>query len=76
MVNLIRNEENKIIGWEMAPVTEEEQYIAGVIRDMEFFGMGDNHPEYNGLKLIDSEKGKVMGNIKSISWILKKYQKS
>ena len=76
MVNLIRNEENKIIGWEMNPVTEEEQFIAGVIRDMQFFGFDDSYPEYNGLKLIDEEKGKTMGNIKSISWIQRKYQKS
>jgi hypothetical protein len=75
MVHLIKNEQGKAIGWEMKPITEEEQLIAGTIRDLQFFGMDDTYPEYNGLKLIDQDKGKTIGNIQSISWKQKKYCK-
>jgi len=73
MVQLVRNENNRIIGWEMRPTTPEEQEIAGAIRDMQFFGFDENKPVYNGLELIDPDKGKVMGNVKRISWVMKKY---
>jgi len=42
---------------------------------MQFFGMDDTYPEYNGLQLIEPSKGKKIGNIKSISWLQKKYHK-
>ena len=74
MVHLVYSTDNKVIGWEMRPTTPEEQEIAGTIRDMQFFGFDDTHPSYNGLELIDPNKGKTMGNLKRLSWIMKKYQ--
>ena len=70
MVHLIRKE-GKVIGWEMRPITKEEQSIAAVIRNLQFFGFNDTQIVYNGLKLIDNDKGKTLGNIKSLSWIKK-----
>lgn len=75
MVNLIRDDDNnKVIGWSLNPSNEEEQEIVGIIRDLQFFGFDDTQMVYDGLKLIDNKLGKSMGNIKSISWIQKKYQ--
>ena len=74
MVHLVYNADNKVIGWEMRPTTPEEQEIAGAIRDMQFFGLDDTYPSYNGLELIDPNKGKIASNLKRLSWIMKKYQ--
>ena len=75
MVHLIKNEQGHAIGWELKPTNDEEQLIAAKIRDLQFFGIDDTYPEYNGLKLIDPSKGKTLGNIESISWLQKKYHK-
>lgn len=72
MVHLIKNDKGRAIGWEMCPTNDEEQRIAGTIRDLQFFGIGDTAIEYNGLELIDPQIGKELGNIKRISWIQKK----
>ena len=74
MVHLVYNADNKVIGWEMRPTTPEEQEIAGAIRDMQFFGLDDTYPSYNGLELIDPNKGKISSNLKRLSWIMEKYQ--
>ena len=74
MVHLVCNANNEVIGWEMRPTTPEEQKIAGAIRDMQFFGLDDTYPSYNGLELIDPYKGKTSSNIKRLSWIMEKYQ--
>lgn len=66
MVHLVYNADNKVIGWEMRPTTPEEQEIARAIRDMQFFGLDDTYPSYNGLELIDPNKGKTSSNIKKI----------
>jgi hypothetical protein len=75
MIKLIKDKNNNPIGWEMNPTTEEEQKIAASIRDLQYFGMNEEKIEYNGLKLIDPDKGKTLGNIKSISWLQKKHHK-
>jgi len=74
MVHLIYNDQNQPIGWELKPITKEEKKIAGTIRDLQFFGFNDTAIKYNGLKLIEPSKGKTLGNIKSLSWIQKKYE--
>ena len=74
MVTIIKNEQGESIGWKFSPVTEEEQLIVGTIRNLQFFGLGETYPSYNGLELIDPEKGKELGNIKCISWIQKKHR--
>jgi len=75
MLNIIKNEEGHPIGWEMVPTSDEEQKIVATVRDLQFFGLEDTYPSYNGLELLDQEKGKVLGNIKRISWVQNKYQK-
>lgn len=76
MVNIIKDEKGHSIGWEMVPTTEEEQKIVGTVRDLQFWGLKDTYPSYNGLELLDPKKGKVLGNIKRISWVQNKHQKS
>jgi hypothetical protein len=75
MVHLVLNENDEPVGWALKPETDEEQKIAAIIRDLQFFGLNETAVEYNGIQLINNSKGKVIGNIKSISWIQKKYQK-
>ena len=74
MVHIIKNSEGKPIGWEMCPQTEEEHKTVAIIRDLQFFGLEETYPSYNGLELIDPDKGKCTGNIKRISWLMRKYQ--
>ena len=74
MVHIIKNSEGKPIGWEMCPQTEEEHETVAIIRDLQFFGLDETYPSYNGLELIDPDKGKCTGNIKRISWLMRKYQ--
>ena len=74
MVHIIKNSEGKPIGWKMCPQTEEEHKTVAIIRDLQFFGLDETYPSYNGLELIDPDKGKCTGNIKRISWLMRKYQ--
>lgn len=74
MVHIIKNSEDRPIGWEMCPQTEEEHETVAIIRDLQFFGLNETYPSYNGLELIDPDKGKCTGNIKRISWLMRKYQ--
>jgi hypothetical protein len=45
MIKIIKNKEGLSIGWEMCPVTEEEQEIVAKIRDMQFFGFDETYPK-------------------------------
>ena len=74
MVHIIKNSEGKPIGWEMCPQTEEEHETVAIIRELQFFGLEETYPSYSGLELIDPDKGKCTGNIKRISWLMRKYQ--
>ena len=74
MVHIIKNSEGRPIGWEMCPQTEEEHETVATIRDLQFFGLDETYPSYNGLELIDPDKGKCTGNIKRISWLMRKYK--
>lgn len=71
MVHLVKNKEGIVVGWELRPTTPEEQELAGRIRNLEFFGFEDTAVDYCGLELIDDNKGKEIGNIKSLKWIQK-----
>lgn len=64
---------NKSIGWKLLPSTEEEHEIAVTIRNLQFFGFDGTEIVYKGIELINPEKGKVFGNMKSISWIQKEH---
>lgn len=69
--------DNIPVGWQMCPTTEEEHKTVAIIRDLQFFGMEEEgtNIEYSGLRLIDESKGKVMGNVKSLTWIQKQHMK-
>lgn len=80
MVHLIHDINNNPIGWKLLPTTDKEREIAAIIRDLQFFGFDNGIPEkntnieYNGIELIDDSKGKVLDNLKSVSWIQAKHQ--
>ncbi len=74
-LQLLYDDQKKPIGWEMAPNTQEERDIITTIRDLQFFGFDDTRIMYNGLECIDPTKEKSYENLKSISWIQKKYHK-
>lgn len=74
MVHIIYKN-NKPVGWEMRPVTPEEQKIAAIIRNLQYFGLEDEVIRYNGLELIESSLGKKSNNIKRISWLKQKHLK-
>jgi len=73
-VTLTLDEQNKPIGWTVAPETPEEDIILATIRDLQFFGMNETHIKYDGMSLKDPEKGKTVGNIEKLYWIQEKYQ--
>lgn len=62
------------VGWEMKPTTDEEHRIAATIRNLQFFGVEGSAIKYNGLELIEPDKGKTTGNIKRLSWKTKESQ--
>ena len=72
MIEIIKKD-GKPVGWKLCPKTEEEQLLAGTIRDLQFFGFDDTKIVYDGLELINPDLGKTLGNIKSISWIQEKH---
>ncbi len=49
-VELIKDENNKVIGWEMTASTEEEIAVVNSIRNMQFFGYDDTAIRYAGRK--------------------------
>ena len=50
IVKLIRdeNDNNTVIGWSITGETPEEKLIVNTIRNMQFFGFGDEGIEYAG----------------------------
>lgn len=69
IVNLIKNEENKIIGWSMTGESEDEIDKIRYIRDMQFGGLGETAIEYGGRSNSD-DKNNYPG---TLSWKQKKY---
>ena len=75
MVHIIFDERDVPIGWEMRPTTEHEHNVAAIVRNLQFFKMGNERITYNGMELIDPEIGKQIGNIKRLSWMMDNKQK-
>jgi hypothetical protein len=75
MVHILKDENGNSIGWQLRPTTDEEQVIAGTIRDLAFFGFDETAIRYDGLELIDDAAGKELGNIKSLTWKQRKFIK-
>jgi hypothetical protein len=72
MIHIIKDEQGNPIGWEMIPTTLEEQKTVATVRDLQFFGFDDTAIVYDGLTLIDPEKGKTTSNLLKLKWIQKK----
>lgn len=68
--------EGKPVGWKIIPENESDDLTIATMRDLQFFGMNENHVEYGGMKLKDQNIGKVIGNLESLSFMQKKYIES
>jgi hypothetical protein len=73
MVHLIKDKDGKSIGWELRPINEEEAQIAGTIRDLQFWGIGDTAVVYDGLRFKKDSTDQKAIDIKSVGWIQKKH---
>jgi hypothetical protein len=73
MIHIIYNKSKQPINWELRPTNKEEHKIAATIRNLQFFELKISNTEentdivYNGITLINDAKGKVLGNLKTIS---------
>lgn len=48
-IELIKHED-EVIGWDILPESIEDRYILNQMRNMEYFGLGDDSIEYAGRK--------------------------
>lgn len=71
IVELIRNEENQVIGWSLEGESEEDMKSLRAIRDLSFWGFNDAAIEYNGR----AKSNDAAGNPGILSWKQKKYIK-
>lgn len=71
IVEIIRDENNRPIGWSMQGENKEEISKLGIIRDLQFWGFDDRAIAYNGRKGGDDKTG----NPGILSWIQKRFQK-
>ena len=68
IVELVRNKEDKVIGWEMKGENKEEINKLCYIRNIQFFGFDDTAITYNGRR----EGNDKENNPGILSWIQKK----
>jgi hypothetical protein len=71
IINILKNNNNKPIGWEMEGETPEEIRKVTTIRNLQFFGLGQTNIEYNGRRNSDDKNY----NPGILSWIQKEHQK-
>jgi hypothetical protein len=71
LVELLRSEDNKVIGWTMKGENPEEIKKLGYIRDMQFWGLNDTEIVYNGR----TESDDANNNPGKLAWIQKGHQK-
>jgi len=70
-LELIRNNENKVVGWTLEGDSPEEIKKLGYVRDMTFWGFDDTKIVYNGRTNSDDENN----NPGILSWIQAREQK-
>lgn len=75
MVHLIKDENGYPIGWEMIPTNDQDRDVYATVRDLQFFGFNGTRIVYDGITLIDEEKGKSIENLKSVRWIQDQHKK-
>lgn len=56
-VEIVYDKDNRACGWEMTGENPEEIKKLGIIRDLQFFGVGDTAIEYNGRRGKNSDPG-------------------
>lgn len=71
IIEIIRDENNRPIGWSMQGENKEEISKLGIIRDLQFWGFNDRAITYNGRKESDDKNN----NPGILSWIQKRFQK-
>lgn len=71
LVELIRNENNKVVGWTLQGENPEEISKLGYIRDMQFWGLDETEIVYNGRTDSDDKNG----NPGKLAWIQQREQK-
>jgi hypothetical protein len=71
IVELLRNEDNKVIGWQMTGESPEEINKLKYIRDLSFWGSGDTAIDYNGRR----ESDDANNNPGILSWKQRQYIK-
>ena len=71
ILELIRNEDNKVIGWSLEGESGEDMQKLRAIRDLSFWGLDDTAVEYNGRAKSNDDAG----NPGILSWKQKKYIK-
>jgi hypothetical protein len=64
LINILKNEAGKSIGWEMSGENPEEIKKLGTIRDLTFWGVDDTVIEYNGRR----ESNDAEGNPGILTW--------
>ena len=62
-IELLKTKEKHLKGWDIIPENEDEKKILGTIRNAIFFGIGDMHPKYAGIKTEDNYVTKLMYRI-------------
>ncbi len=69
IVDIIYDEENNPIGWEMSGENPDEIKKLRAIRDLQFFGLEETAIEYSGRRLTDDKNC----NPGILSWKQEKY---
>lgn len=72
LVEIITDEAGQPIGWSMQGEDKQEISKLGLIRDLQFFGLGDTVIRYNGRR----ESDDANGNPGILSWVQIGKQKS
>lgn len=62
-IELIKNSAGKVSGYEMIAENQDDKLTLGSIRQMYFFGSGDDVLKYNGIKTEDSPEGDLVVNM-------------
>jgi len=71
-IEIVLNESGNAIGWDIIPETVEDDLTVATMRDLTFFGMDDTAIKYDGMRMVDKNIGKELGNIERLCFKQKK----
>jgi hypothetical protein len=71
-LKLIKNEEKKTVGYTLEAETKEEKLTMGTLRNMFFWGDGDEKPVYDGHNSEEADEGHY---VTKLHFVTKKYKK-